>query len=58
MIADGRATAPPLPECLDDEHVTAVINATLRTPYTMEHIQQSPEIWIQKVMQYANALNT
>lgn len=54
-MKDGRSKRPPLPAFLHDENATATINQTLGTNYSIEDIDEAPEIWIDKVMLYARA---
>lgn len=54
-MKDGRSKLPSLPAFLRDENVTETINKTLGTPYTMEQIDDAPELWIEKMMMYARA---
>lgn len=53
-MSDGRAKPPPLPDFLHDESVTATINRALGTNYTLEQIEDAPELWITKIMLWAN----
>jgi len=54
-MRDGRSEPPPLPAFLHDENVTATINQILGTRYSIEDIDEAPELWIDKMMMYARA---
>lgn len=57
-MRDGRASPPPLPDFLQDENDTALVNRTLGTNYSLEQIQDAPELWLRKVLYFHAALNS
>ena len=56
-MKDGRSAAPSPPPFLHTELITRAVNQTLGTNYRLEEIEQMPELWLQKVMLLAEALN-
>jgi hypothetical protein len=55
-IAEGRSTAPPLPECFDWILLTRQINEFLHSAYTIEQVKQMPsdELYqVQLLVRYA-----
>jgi hypothetical protein len=54
-MKDGRSKAPPLPEFLRDEMEARVINNMLGTSYSMAELAEMPELWLEKMLMWANA---
>jgi hypothetical protein len=54
-MKDGRSKAPTLPEFLRDEMEVRVINNLLGTHYSVEELAEMPEIWIEKMLMWANS---
>ena len=57
-MKDGRSKAPPPPDFLIDEMTLAAINHRLGTAYSLEALDDAPQMWIDKMIIWANAQHT
>jgi hypothetical protein len=53
-MKDGRSRVPALPEFLREEAEVRAINRLLGSNYTLEQMQDMPELWIEKMLIWAS----